>query len=85
MPDFGRNVDRPLTPTREDVNVFFSSSGVINALLTKLLGTKLGDYRPLVIFFFIDAALRPQGDQSYNSITIWPSSRFQICCDCGFR
>ena len=52
MPDFGRNVDRPLTPIREDVNVFFSSSGVINALLTKLLGTKLGDYRPLVIFFY---------------------------------
>lgn len=53
MPDFGRNFDRPLTPIREDVNVFFSSSGVINALLTKLLGTKLGDYRPLVMFFLL--------------------------------
>lgn len=53
MLDFGCNVDCLLILICEDVNVFFSFSGVINVLLIKLFGIKLGDYWFLVIFFLL--------------------------------
>lgn len=53
MLDFGCYVDCLLILICEDVNVFFSFSGVINVLLIKLFGIKLGDYWFLVIFFLL--------------------------------
>lgn len=53
MLDFGCNVDCLLILICEDVNVFFSFSSVINVLLIKLFGIKLGDYWFLVMFFLL--------------------------------